>query len=113
MEILSTLGASCYEAANGREAVEIIEKSQPGGYDLILMDVQMPVMDGYAATRAIRGGSHPEARTVPIIAITANAFVDDVREAIDAGMDAHIAKPIQIDKLKATIQQVLEKRRVK
>jgi len=71
----------------------------------------MPVMDGYAATRAIRSSSHPAAQTVPIIAITANAFVDDVRDAIDSGMDAHIAKPIQIDQMKATIQQVLESRR--
>ncbi len=111
VELLSSLGATCDEAGDGQEAVEAFEKSPPGGYDLVLMDVQMPVMDGYAATRAIRSSSHPSAQTLPIIAITANAFVDDVRDAIDSGMDAHIAKPIQIDKLKATIQQVLEKRR--
>ncbi len=111
VEILSGLGASCDEAGNGQEALEAFERSQPGEYDLILMDVQMPVMDGYAASRAIRSSVHPSAQTVPIIAITANAFVDDVREAIDAGMDAHIAKPVQIDKLKSTIQQVLEDRR--
>ncbi len=110
VEILSGLGAVCDEAGNGREALEAFEKSQPGDYDLILMDVQMPVMDGYAASKAIRNSSHPEAQTMPIIAITANAFVDDVRDAIDSGMDAHIAKPIQIDKLKSTIQQVLENR---
>jgi len=111
VEVLSALGASCDEAGNGREALETFEQSPPGGYDLILMDVQMPVMDGYAATRAIRSSGHPAAQTVPIIAITANAFVDDVRDAIDSGMDAHIAKPIQIDKLKSTIQQVLDNRR--
>jgi len=111
VEILSSLGASCDEAGNGQEALETFERSQPGDFDLILMDVQMPVMDGYAATRAIRGSGHPAARTVPIIAITANAFVDDVRDAIDSGMDAHIAKPIQIDQLKSTIQQVLDNRR--
>ncbi len=111
VELLSTLGAKCDEAGNGREALEIFEQSQPGDYDLILMDVQMPVMDGYAASKAIRSSSHPEAQTMPIIAITANAFVDDVRDAIDSGMDAHIAKPIQIDKLKSTIQQVVENRR--
>jgi len=110
VEILSALGAVCDEAENGQEAVETFEKSQPGDYDLILMDVQMPVMDGYAASRAIRSSSHPSAQTVPIIAITANAFVDDVRDAIDSGMDAHIAKPIQVDNMKSTIQQVLEKR---
>jgi len=111
VEILSAQGASCDEAENGQEALEAFEQSQPGDYDLILMDVQMPVMDGYAATRAIRSSSHPAAQTVPIIAITANAFVDDVRDAIDSGMDAHISKPIQIDKLKSTIQQVLDNRR--
>ncbi len=111
VEILSALGASCDEAGNGQEALELFMRSQPGGYDLILMDVQMPVMDGYAATRAIRSSGHPAARTVPIIAITANAFVDDVRDAIDSGMDAHIAKPIQINELKSTIWQVLENRR--
>ncbi|MDE5598303.1 MAG: response regulator, partial [Lachnospiraceae bacterium] len=79
-------------------------------YDLILMDVQMPVMDGYTATRTIRGSSHPSAKSVPIIAMTANAFVDDVREAIESGMDAHIAKPVQINNLKAAIQQVLDNR---
>jgi len=110
VKILSTLGAVCDVAGNGQEAVEKFEASRPGEYDLILMDVQMPIMDGYAATRAIRSGSHPSAQTVPIIAMTANAFVDDVRDAIQSGMDAHIAKPVQIDKLKTTIQQVLDAR---
>ena len=82
----------------------------PSGYDLILMDVQMPEMNGYEATSAIRASSHPLAKAVPIIAMTANAFVDDVREAIESGMDAHIAKPVQVDKLKATFQQVLDSR---
>jgi len=111
VEILSAQGASCDEAGNGQEALEAFERSRPGAYDLILMDVQMPVMDGYAATRAIRSSGHPEARTVPIIAITANAFVDDVRDAIDSGMDAHISKPLQIEQLKSTVQRVLENRR--
>ena len=110
IKILGTLGASCDSAANGQEAVDKFMDSQPGDYDLILMDVQMPVMDGYTATRTIRGSGHPSAWSVPIIAMTANAFVDDVREAIESGMDAHIAKPVQIDNLKATIQQVLDSR---
>jgi len=110
VKILSTLGASCEVASNGQEAVDKFEASEPGGYDLILMDVQMPVMDGYEATRTIRSSSHPSAKTVPIVAMTANAFVDDVRDAIDSGMNAHIAKPVQLDKLKSTIQQVLEER---
>ena len=108
VKILSTLGATCDTAGNGQEAVDKFNASQPGKYDLILMDVQMPVLNGYGATRAIRAGEHPEAKTVPIIAMTANAFVDDVREALESGMDAHIAKPVQVDTLKSTIQQVLD-----
>ena len=110
VKILSTLGAVCDVAGNGQEAVDKFQQSQPGEYDLILMDVQMPVMDGYEATRTIRASDHPSAKTLPIIAMTANAFVDDVRDAIESGMDAHIAKPVQMDKLKATIQQVLNSR---
>ncbi len=111
VKILSSLGARCDTASNGQEAVAAFEASSPGYYDLILMDVQMPVMDGYIATRMIRESGHPSAGEIPIIAMTANAFVDDVRDAIEAGMDAHIAKPVQIDKLKSTIQQVLDDRR--
>ncbi len=110
VKILGTLGAECEAVDNGREAVEKFEASRPGEYGLILMDVQMPVMDGYTATRKIRGSSHPSAKTVPIIAMTANAFVDDVRDAIESGMDAHIAKPIQLNTLKNTIKQVLDGR---
>ena len=110
VKILSTLGATCDTAGNGQEAVDKFEASQPGDYDLILMDVQMPVLNGYEATRTIRSGSHPSAREIPIIAMTANAFVDDVRDAIEAGMDAHIAKPVQIDSLKSTIRRVLDSR---
>ena len=107
-KILSTLGAVCDTAGNGQEAVEKFQTSRPGTYDLIMMDVQMPVLNGYEATRAIRSGGHPSAQSVPIIAMTANAFVDDVREALASGMNAHIAKPVQLDNLKATIQQVLD-----
>ena len=110
VKILSTLGAACDTAGNGQEAVDKFEASQPGEYDLILMDVQMPVLNGYEATRTIRGGSHPSAKDIPIIAMTANAFVDDVRDALESGMDAHVAKPVQIDNLKSTIQQVLDRR---
>jgi len=111
VNILSSYGAVCETAENGQEAVDAFLNSQPGTYDLILMDVQMPVMDGYEATRIIRASSHPEAGSIPIIALTANAFVDDVRDAIDSGMDAHIAKPVQVDKLKLTIQQILKSRK--
>ena len=109
VKILSTLGAECDTASDGQQAMEKFTDA-PDRYDLILMDVQMPVMNGSEATRAIRASGHPFAKTIPIIAMTANAFVDDVRDAIDSGMDAHIAKPVQIDTLKATIQQVLDSR---
>ena len=108
IKILSSLGAFCDSAVNGQEAVDKFKVSKPGDYDLILMDVQMPVMDGYTATRTIRSSGHPSSKSVPIIAMTANAFVDDVREAIESGMDAHIAKPVQLNNLKTTIQQVLD-----
>ena len=109
LTILDTLGATCESACNGQEAVEKFEKSQPGEFDLILMDVQMPVMNGYDATRAIRASAHPSAKSVPIIAMTANAFVEDVRNALESGMDAHISKPIQVDNMKATIQEVFDR----
>ncbi len=111
VKILGSSGAACDTAGDGQEAVEKFGESQPGAYDLILMDVQMPVMDGYAATRAIRNSGHPSAGTIPIIAMTANAFVDDVRDAISSGMDAHVAKPVQVETLQATIRQVIDARR--
>lgn len=110
VKILSSLGADCDEACNGQEALDRFMESPPGDYDLILMDVQMPVLDGYAATRAIRSSTHPSAGTIPIIAMTANAFVEDMRAAIESGMDAHIAKPVQLDKLKDTLQEVWDKK---
>ncbi len=110
VKILTSLGADCDEACNGQEAVDKFTASQPGEYDLIFMDVQMPVLDGYAATRAIRSSGHPSAKTLPIVAMTANAFVEDIRTAIESGMDAHIAKPIRLDKLKETMQEIFERR---
>jgi len=111
VKILNTLGATCDVAENGKEAVSKFESSPPGTYDLILMDIQMPVMNGYEATRAIRASSQPTADSIAIIALTANAFVDDIRDALDAGMDAHISKPIVLDQLKNTIQEVLDRKK--
>lgn len=111
MKILSSLGARCDAAENGEQAVNMFTQSGQGEYDIILMDVQMPVMNGYEATRAIRSCGHPDAKELPIIAMTANAFVDDVRNAINAGMDAHVPKPVQVDNLKATIQRVLDSKK--
>ncbi len=111
IKILNMMGAVCDAAYDGKEALDKFVSSPPDTYDLIFMDVQMPVLDGYAATRAIRESGHPSAKTVPIVAMTANAFVDDIRAAIESGMDAHVAKPIQLNKLKDTIQKVFDKRK--
>lgn len=110
-KMLKSRGATWDVAEDGQQAVDLFEASKPGTYDVILMDVQMPVMDGYHATRRIRAGHHPSAKTVPIVAMTANAFADDVRDALDAGMDAHVAKPILLDQLEKTLKEVLEKKK--
>ena len=86
-------------ATNGREAVEMFEKSEPGAYRLIFMDIQMPELNGYEATARIRALEHPHARDIPIIAMTANAYKEDVEQAFDAGMNGHIGKPIDIGEL--------------
>ncbi len=86
------------EVTNGKEAVEIFE-ANPGMYDIILMDVQMPVMDGYTATRTIRGSAHPRGATIPIIAMTAYAFREDIEAAVDAKMNGHVSKPLDMSKL--------------
>lgn len=102
-EMLDMEGARCEIAQNGRIAFEMFEGSNPGYYDMILMDVQMPEMNGYEATRAIRAGGHPMAGKIPIIAMTANAFAEDVQEALKAGMNVHLAKPIDMDAVKAAV----------
>ena len=109
-ELLDMAGAACDICENGRLVADAFEKSVPGQYQLILMDVQMPVMNGYEATRAIRDLSHPLARTIPIIAMTANAFAEDIRDALEAGMNAHVAKPIDMAVLEQTVKTVLEAR---
>ena len=78
---------------------------KPGEYDAILMDVQMPGMDGYEATRTIRSGANPLGRTIPIIAMTANAFAEDVKKSLDAGMNAHLSKPVDLNALEQTLQR--------
>ena len=109
-KILSALGAQCDTAVNGQIAVDKFLSSEPGEIDLIMMDIQMPVMDGYTATRTIRASNHPSAQSIPVVAITANALVEDVREALRAGMDAHIAKPVVVDKLLASLRDVFAQR---
>ena len=103
VELLRSEGASCDVAENGELAVQKFLSAPEGSYDAILMDVMMPVMNGYEATKRIRASEHPEALTIPIVAMTANAFVKDVQDALDAGMNAHIAKPINMETLKNTL----------
>ncbi len=111
-ELLDMVGATCDICENGQAVAEAFAASQPGQYRLILMDVQMPVMNGYDATRAIRAMPHPLAQTIPIIAMTANAFAEDIRDALEAGMTAHVAKPIDMGVLEQTVKTVLEAQEV-
>ena len=105
--LMEDLGVTVEEACDGAQAVERFSAAEPGWYDLILMDVQMPVMDGYEATRTIRGSGKAGAEELPIVAMTANAFEEDVRAALRAGMDAHFAKPIDLEKLEQLLRQFL------
>ena len=99
VDVLQKAGITVVQAVNGQDAVEKFTKAEPKSINLILMDVQMPVMNGYEATQAIRQSNHPEANTIPIIAMTANAFAEDVTEALANGMNDHISKPIDKAKL--------------
>ena len=108
-ELLEDCGAICKRAINGKVALDMFMESEPGTYDVILMDIQMPVMNGYEASMAIRASEHPQAKKVIIVAMTANAFIEDVRHAFDAGMDCHISKPIYIDELCKTLNLLLKK----
>lgn len=105
-ELLRMEGARCCIYDNGDRVVKAFETSKPGDYDMILMDVQMPVMNGYEATRAIRNSNHPLAKCMPIIAMTANAFSEDIQTSLAAGMDAHVSKPVDMEVLKKTIRNL-------
>ena len=105
-ELLKMQGAECTICENGEKVVETFEQSVPGTYDMILMDVQMPVMNGYDATRAIRRSVHKQAGTIPIIAMTANAFSEDIQHSLAAGMNAHISKPVDMRILEKTIRSI-------
>ena len=106
--ILEESGFVLSTAENGQEAVNMVQASKPGDFDAILMDIQMPVMNGYEATRAIRALSDSVLANIPIIAMTANAFAEDVKAAEDAGMDGHIAKPIDVEKMLETLAKILK-----
>ena len=100
---LEEFGMKVERAVDGRNAVEIFRNHPEGTFDVILMDIMMPEMNGYEATKAIRALNRPDAGIIPIIAMTANAFAEDVQRCLDAGMNAHLAKPLDIEKVKKTI----------
>ena len=101
--ILKEYGFELDTAENGKIALDMVSATAPGYYRAILMDVQMPVMGGYEATRAIRALDNAERASVPVIAMTANAFTEDINEAKEAGMNAHISKPLDVDQLAGTL----------
>ena len=103
--LLESKGASCTICSNGQEIVDAFASVKPGEYDMILMDVQMPVMDGLEATRRIRNGENPLGRTIPILAMTANAFLEDMQKSKEAGMDEHLSKPVDIAALEQTVKR--------
>lgn len=108
-EVLKSEGFLVETAENGEEALERIQESEPGYYSLVLMDIQMPVMDGYEATKAIRNLEDKRLAGVPIVALSANAFAEDYQHSLDVGMDAHVPKPIDRIKLRELLQQLIGK----
>lgn len=107
--VLEDVGALITRAENGQQAVELFKEKPAGTFDAILMDLMMPVMDGYTATRKIRSLEHSDAKTIPIIAMTANAFQEDAEKCIAVGMNAHLAKPLDIEKMMITICRLVNK----
>ena len=103
--LLEANGASCTICSNGQEIVDAFTSVKPGDYDMILMDVQMPVMDGLEATRRIRSSENPLGKTIPILAMTANAFLEDMQKSREAGMDEHLSKPVDISALEQTVKR--------
>lgn len=104
--ILDMNGATCTIYPNGKELLDAFASVKPGDYDAILMDVQMPVMNGLEASRAIRSGENPLGKTIPIIAMTANAFTEDIQQCLGAGMDAHVSKPLDVAALERTLKDL-------
>ena len=105
--ILEEVGFVIESAPDGTDAVAMVEKAEEGYYDAVLMDVQMPVMNGYEATKAIRAMQRKDVKTLPIIAMTANAMEEDKEAALKSGMNAHVAKPLDIELLMSVLHQFL------
>ena len=110
MDLLEMEGIRSEHAENGQVALDMFSEHPAGYYDAILMDVRMPVMDGLEATRAIRALNRPDAKTIPIIAMTANAFDEDVQQSLQAGMNAHLSKPVEPENLYETLGQMIHKK---
>ena len=108
-KIFHELGFEIETAKNGDIALEKVKNARPGDYHLILMDIQMPVMDGWSATRAIRGLDDPALSSIPIVALSANVLESDIRKSMACGMDAHLPKPINVPELVKTVEEILEK----
>ena len=106
--LLESAGITCERAENGKICVDMLGSSAPGTYDAVLMDIRMPVMNGYEATETIRKLKHPD-RDLPIIAMTADAFADDMKKCLDSGMNAHIAKPIDLDVVEQTLAKFIKR----
>ena len=106
-ELLSFEGVSCERTINGQEALERFRQTPPGYYDAVLMDIQMPIMNGYETARAIRDLDRSDAAAIPIVAMTANAFADDVKNSMEAGMNAHLSKPIDMAELKDVLEKLI------
>ena len=105
--VLQTREMETELAVNGREAVDLFASHSPGYFSAILMDMRMPEMDGLEATRRIRAMDRPDAKTIPIIALTANAFDEDVQRSLQAGLNAHLSKPVQPDALYQTLESLI------
>ena len=108
-ELLSSQGVLVTQAWNGKEAAARFQEAAPFAFDAVLMDMQMPVMDGCEAARRIRALDRPDAQTVPIVAVTANAFAEDIAATAAAGMNGHISKPIDFGALRQTLERLLQK----
>ena len=106
-ELLTAMGVTVEQAEDGKQALDMVSQAPLHYYDLVLMDVQMPVKNGYEAARAIRALDRPDAGELPMVAMTANAFATDIRAALDAGMNGHLAKPVEVAKLAQTLKRWL------
>ena len=109
VSILKSAGFEIELAENGEIAVNMVKNSEQGYYDAVLMDIQMPVMNGYEAAKAIRGFDDKRKATIPIVAVTANAFEEDRKIALEAGMNGHLAKPVDIGRLMSLLRQYLQR----